>query len=209
MSGLKRCALPAMIALCAVLSACKPDPAVMAKMKAEAQQKAEREAEATAQLRFPRCLFLAANGAEVNIPTTLTESTEYKACIVEQAKSPMTNETFRAAIAKLYPMDKVEKSKNFHCSDWIAGEELCSTAGLSWGQDSSVSVNFSPKGEVTSISLTWSGHAAGNKLRELWGEPTATFDKASRLQYLYGPIAVTQPYFIGIGDGDTTVSASF
>ncbi|MBP3983764.1 hypothetical protein J5837_04925 [Pseudoxanthomonas helianthi] len=208
MTDIKHRALLSMIALCTALSACKPDPAVIAKRETAAQQKTRQRADVIAQMRFPRCLFLATNGAEVNIPITLTESMDYNACVVEQAKKPMTNEAFHAAIAKLYPMDKVEKSENFHCSD-AGGEESCSTSGLSWDQDSSIAVRFSPKGEVTSISITWSGHSIGKKLRDLWGEPAATFDKTTRMQYQYSTDSSPTVFFIGIGDGETRVSTYF
>jgi hypothetical protein len=188
------------------LSACAPDTPGQAASAAGSQQ--EQVAKASAVLTAPRCLFLAANGAQTDIPKSIVESEEYKVCMDRGTREPMTDSAFRAAVAAMYPMEKIEGSPNYNCSD-RNGDESCAVLDK-WGTaDGYTHLTFSPQGEVKSVGITWRGHAMGHKLLKLFGSPVGKpIQTAGGFNYFYQ--AQDYPYLIvHIGGAKTRVTMTF
>lgn len=205
-------------ALCLALAACNLTPAAnqadRKRVAAEAKAKAERLQanyhRQWAALAPSRCVFIALDGALVNLDRDALDSQGYANCIATFSAAPQTDDEFLATLTKLYPIGTVENDERVHCFASFGGDgETCST--MAGGNDSWVMIDYGTRNEIRQVMLAWHGQSFVDELRPRLGKPNLEVPASNITSYswddefrgLHPVISLTTM------QGSTTLTARF
>lgn len=203
-------------AVCLLITACNLTPAANEadRQRAAAAAKAKEERlqadyrRQWAELAPSRCVFIALNGALVNLDRAALDSQAYANCIATFSAAPQTDDEFLATLTKLYPIGTVEKDKRVNCNGALGGE-VCSSMGPE--SDSWVMIEYGQRNEVRQVMLAWHGQSFVDELRPRLGKPhlqvpasnITTYSWDDEFRGLHPVISLTTM------QGSTTLTARF